>query len=90
MESPKGEEHEWMQTATSKLYSLEKQQFKEQFQGLPQIKDFYLLTVWEESARDADGNNWDIVAMVLGFGISTYINQTFQVKSLVEIRNSRL
>jgi len=83
--------YEWMQTATSKVYSLEKQQFKEQFQGLPQIKDFYLLTVWEESARDADaqstGTLWQCV---VGFGISTYLTVTFQVKFSGGNHNSRL
>lgn len=47
--------------------------------GLAADKGFLFIDrLGRVGARDADGTiHWDIVAMVLGFGISTYINQTF-------------
>jgi len=59
--------------------------------GLPQIKDFCLLTVWESRRFDEDGAiHWDIVAMVVGFGISTTCNRFSGQGSLVATHNSRL
>lgn len=47
--------------------------------GLAADKGFLFIDrLGRVGARDPDGTiHWDIVAMVLGFGISTYINQTF-------------
>lgn len=47
--------------------------------GLAADKGFLFIDrLGRVGARDADGTiHWDIVAMVIGFGISTYINQTF-------------
>jgi YidC/Oxa1 family membrane protein insertase len=47
--------------------------------GLAADKGFLFIDrLGRVGARDLDGTiHWDIVAMVLGFGISTYINQTF-------------
>jgi YidC/Oxa1 family membrane protein insertase len=47
--------------------------------GLAADKGFLFIDrLGRVGARDADGTiHWDIVAMVLGFGLSTYVNQTF-------------